>query len=67
VHYPDPDAAALVAAIAKRYAVPADQVIVANGSTEILYALTRAVPVSRAVIPVPSYVDYAAAYAQKNP
>ncbi|WP_111657306.1 histidinol-phosphate transaminase [Isoalcanivorax indicus] len=34
--YPDPDASALKAAIARRYAVQADQVFVGNGSDEVL-------------------------------
>ncbi len=70
VHYPDPLAPGLVAAIAKRYAVPAEQIIVGNGSTEILFALTRALAADtpgapgrsrRVVVPVPSYIDYASA------
>ena len=65
VHYPDPQARGLVAAISKRYGAPAGQVIVGNGSTEILYALTRAIAASpmrpRVVVPVPAYIDYAAA------
>ncbi len=62
-HYPDPDCAALRAAVAARYGVKADEVIAGNGSTEILHLLTRAVAKSRALIPVPSYLDYAHAAA----
>lgn len=61
VHYPDPDSRELVSAIAKCYAVPEDQIVVGNGSTELLYALTRAAALTRAVIPAPSYIDYATA------
>jgi cobyric acid synthase CobQ/L-threonine-O-3-phosphate decarboxylase len=60
-HYPDIEAKALTAAIARRYGVAAGQVVVGNGSTELLYAVARAVKASRAVVPVPSYADYAAA------
>lgn len=60
-HYPDIEAKDLTAAIARRYGVAAGQVVAGNGSTELLYALTRAVKACRAVIPVPSYIDYAAA------
>lgn len=59
VHYPDPYASALVAAIADRYQVPPESVLVANGTTELLYQLPRLLGCSRAVIPVPSYIDYA--------
>ena len=61
VHYPDPDSAELVDALSTAWGVSPQQILVGNGSTEILYALTRSVDVSRAVIPVPSYADYATA------
>jgi cobyric acid synthase CobQ len=61
VHYPDPDSRELVSAIAKCYALPEGQIVVGNGSTELLYALTRAAALTRAVIPAPSYSDYAMA------
>jgi len=61
VHYPDPDAADLVQAIARRYGVAAEQIVVGNGSSEILFALARALEPRRSVIPVPTYIDYAAA------
>ncbi len=35
--------------------------VVGNGSTELLFALAGVLDYARAVIPVPSYVDYAAA------
>ena len=61
VHYPDPESHELVAAIARHAAVPAEQIVVGNGSTEILFALARAMKRRRAAIPVPCYVDYATA------
>ena len=61
VHYPDPDCTELVALLAARYHVARDQVAIGNGSTEILFAVPRALACHRAVIPVPSYIDYAAA------
>ena len=61
VHYPDPDCAELVAAIAARFQVDGAQIVVGNGSTELLFALARACDFDRALIPVPSYIDYAAA------
>ena len=59
VHYPDPDCLSLVGSISNCYGVTADEVIVANGSTELLYLLPRAFRSTRAVIPVPAYTDYA--------
>jgi len=64
VHYPDPQCAELAEAIGRRFAVSPEQVVVGNGSTEILYALPRALGVARALIPVPGYIDYAAAAAR---
>jgi adenosylcobyric acid synthase len=58
VHYPDPHACGLVAAITGHHGVSSRQIVVGNGSTEILFALPRVLGVSRAVIPIPSYLDY---------
>ncbi|WP_419174772.1 cobyric acid synthase [Desulfosediminicola sp.] len=58
LHYPDPDYSDLVEEIARFYKVDSDQVIPANGSTELLYILPRLLGCKRAVIPVPSYIDY---------
>ena len=63
LHYPDPRAAGVIAAVSRRYGIPPEEIIVGNGSTEILYALPRALSRGRAVIPVPSYADYAVASA----
>ncbi len=60
VHYPDPDSFSLVGAIAERYGAEADEVMVGNGSSEILYLLPRILG-GNAIIPVPSYGDYARA------
>ena len=60
-HYPDPENAELVAALAAHYRLPAAQIVAGNGSSEILFALARACDYDRAVIAVPSYIDYAAA------
>ena len=61
VHYPDPDCTSLVEAISTRHGVPGEEVLVGNGSTEMLYLLPRVLKARRAVIPVPSYADYAVA------
>jgi len=58
VHYPDLTCSSLVQTFASNYRVSAEEVLIGNGSTEILYLLPRAVPKSRAVIPAPSYLDY---------
>jgi len=58
VHYPDPHAGSLLSHLAAILGVEKSQLLVANGSTEIIYALPRALKVKRAVIPAPSYSDY---------
>jgi adenosylcobyric acid synthase len=61
VHYPDSDCTELAEHLARRFQTSPEQIVVGNGSTEIFYALARALPFDRAIIPVPSYIDYAAA------
>jgi cobyric acid synthase CobQ/L-threonine-O-3-phosphate decarboxylase len=58
VHYPDPHASSLASAIASHHGVSSLQIVVGNGSTEILFALPQVLGVSGALIPVPSYLDY---------
>lgn len=57
-NYPDPDASALVEAAADHYHAGRDEILVGNGSAELLSYLPRASGASKAVIPVPAYVDY---------
>jgi adenosylcobyric acid synthase len=61
VHYPDPDCTDLVRAFSERFGVSADEVLMGNGETELLYLLPRVLGKGRAVIPVPAYADYCAA------
>ncbi|MCI5166158.1 MAG: cobyric acid synthase [Candidatus Electrothrix sp. GM3_4] len=61
VHYPDPESAELVQALAEQYRLPVDQILPGNGTSDLLYATLRALKsgkVQRAVIPVPAYIDY---------
>ena len=58
IHYPDPDATELVEAIANLHGIPADQVLVGNGATELLHLLPRSLGCSSLLLPVPSYADY---------
>jgi len=59
VHYPDPESLQLKQAVADRYRCSVEEVLVGNGSTELIYLLPKAMGVDRAVIPVPCYADYA--------
>jgi adenosylcobyric acid synthase len=59
VHYPDPDSSLLKGSISRNYGVAEEEILVGNGSTEIIHSLPRALPIHRILIPVPSYSDYA--------
>ena len=58
IHYPDPEAVELVEAIAGLHQIPAGQILVGNGATELLHLLPRAMGCSSLLLPVPSYSDY---------
>jgi len=63
-HYPDPAATALLTAAAARYGAPPDQFAAGNGTSQLLFALPRLTGLTRAVIPMPAYADYATACRQ---
>ena len=58
LHYPEPEAAPVLDAAAAGYGVARENIVAGNGSTELLYLLPRILDYDRALIPVPSYVDY---------
>jgi len=65
-HYPDPDCSTLVESLSAHYGVDPGRIVVGNGSAEIIAALPRVLAAAigqapRAVIPVPTYADYALA------
>ncbi len=58
IHYPDPFCSELRDRIARSFGISQSEILPGNGTSELLYLLPRALNSSRAVIPVPSYVDY---------
>ncbi len=58
VDYPDPACTELCRAAAQYHGIPAEQVIAANGASEIIFALPRIHGIGGSVIPVPAYGDY---------
>lgn len=58
VHYPDPEYTKFIEAISEHTGVAGSRIVVGNGTTELLYLIARILPAQRALIPVPSYVDY---------
>lgn len=61
VNYPDPHCLTLKEKIAAKHGVGAQNICLGNGSSELLFHLPMAVNAKKALIPVPSYVDYQAA------
>ena len=56
--YPDPAGERLLARLADYLGLEQKQLVLGNGSTELLYAIPRAFTCRRAVLPVPAYLDY---------
>lgn len=61
VHYPDPGATSLREALARLHHVPAEQVLVGNGSTGLIYLSARALRPRAAVVVHPAFSEYEAA------
>jgi threonine-phosphate decarboxylase len=60
-HYPDPDSVELKRAIERRWRIPADRIVVGNGSTELIDLIPRALSMRSAMIVGPTYGEYARA------
>lgn len=60
-HYPDPDCWALRRALAKRWKCDPGQIVVGNGSTELIHVLPRALEIRSLVVVQPTFSEYAAA------
>jgi L-threonine-O-3-phosphate decarboxylase len=57
-HYPDPACTELRERLAARHGVGRDQVVVGNGSSELIHALPRALRARRCAIAEPAYTEY---------
>ncbi|MDY4697622.1 threonine-phosphate decarboxylase CobD [Selenomonas montiformis] len=58
VHYPDPDAKELKAALAEAYNLSEDQLVLGNGAAELFYLFLQTVRPKRVLLPVPSFSEY---------
>ena len=58
VDYPEPQAEGLITAAAKKFRVGESSIAAANGSEHFIYALPKAFKFKKALIAVPSYIDY---------
>jgi threonine-phosphate decarboxylase len=64
VHYPEIDAASLVVALAGHHSLPTENLLAANGSTELIYLLPRILRARRALIVTPAFSEYEKAMMQ---
>lgn len=58
VHYPDPQARELRAALASFYETPVDSLVLGNGAAELFYLYFHALQPRRVLLPVPSFSEY---------
>lgn len=65
-HYPDIHNRSLTAAIAAFHGKTSGQIVTGNGSTELIYALPRALDVRRALIVLPTFSEYQRAFASQG-
>jgi threonine-phosphate decarboxylase len=63
IHYPDSSAEGLRQALAGWHGMGAGNILVANGSTELIYLVPRMVPGARGLIIGPAFSEYAKALA----
>jgi threonine-phosphate decarboxylase len=61
-HYPDINNLDLIHGLAAFHGVPANQVVVGNGSTELIYWLPRALGIRTAVVVLPTFSEYQRAF-----
>ncbi|WP_416196144.1 threonine-phosphate decarboxylase CobD [Selenomonas sp.] len=58
VHYPDPQARKLRAALSAHYEVSQDALVLGNGAAELFYLYFHALQPQRVLLPVPSFSEY---------
>lgn len=61
IHYPDPDCYALVSALSARSGLSPSQLLIGNGSSELIRLLPPALAIRRAAIVGPTFSEYARA------
>ena len=58
VHYPDPQQTALTQAIATYHALQPEQIVCGNGGADVLFRALQCLHPKRALLPVPSFLEY---------
>jgi len=57
-NYPDPEAKRLRRRLAQHHGVDPDSILCGNGSTELIYLITRAIKPRKVLIPAPTFSEY---------
>ena len=65
-HYPDPDGLALVQAIAGRHRIAPGNVLLGNGTVELIYAIPAALTIRHGLIVGPTFSEYERALRLSN-
>lgn len=58
INYPDQDSKLLVSALSDKHNIDTDNIIIGNGSNELIYLLLNSFSPGKVIIPVPSYSEY---------
>jgi threonine-phosphate decarboxylase len=58
LHYPDPDCRALREALASHWRLNADQIVIGNGSTELIHLLPAALSIRHLLVMGPTFSEY---------
>ncbi len=56
--YPDPESSELKEELARYHGIPVENILLGNGSTELLYLLPRALGMNRVLVVEPSFSEY---------
>lgn len=56
--YPDPDCRDLRKALGEKLEIPENRIILGNGSADLMFALCQAIKPQKALIPLPSFLEY---------
>lgn len=59
LHYPDKECRDLSERLASYHGVAVEEVVIANGSTELIHLLPRLIPGKRALVIAPAFAEYA--------
>ncbi len=65
-HYPDSECTDLREALAQKYGLKIEQILIGNGSTELIHLIPRGLGIHRVLIPFPTFSEYERAVRQAD-